>query len=121
MGRVRLVRQDAEGAQYRWPRIGPPTARLNDTQLSALVDGLDWKKIRPVVVKRAGIDGLKKLWHFESGLWKVWGAGREHAVMAAMTKAVAELPDDVDALKAIIVAMADQRALLEAATTISKW
>ena len=34
--------------------------------------------------------------------------------MAAMTKAVAELPDDVDALKAMIVAMADQRALLEA-------
>ena len=31
-----------------------------------------------------------------------------------MTKAVAELPDDVDALKAMIVAMADQRALLEA-------
>ena len=27
--------------------------------------------------------------------------------MAAMTKAVAELPDEVDALKAIIVAMAD--------------
>jgi transposase len=34
--------------------------------------------------------------------------------MAAMTKAVAELPDDVDVLKAMIVAMADQRALLEA-------
>lgn len=34
--------------------------------------------------------------------------------MAAMTKAVAELPDDVDALKAMIVAMADQSALLEA-------
>jgi transposase len=31
-----------------------------------------------------------------------------------MTKAVAELPDDVDALKAMIVAMADQSALLEA-------
>jgi transposase len=41
--------------------------------------------------------------------------GREHAVMAVMTtKAVAELPDDVDALKAMIIAMADQRALLEA-------
>ena len=34
--------------------------------------------------------------------------------MAVMTKAVAELPDDVDALKAMIVAMADQSALLEA-------
>jgi transposase len=37
--------------------------------------------------------------------------------MAAMTKAVAELPDDVDALKAMIVAMAEQRALLEARTS----
>jgi transposase len=35
-------------------------------------------------------------------------------VIAAMTKAVAALPDDVDALNAMIVAMADQRALLEA-------
>ena len=30
--------------------------------------------------------------------------------------AVAELPDDVDALKAMVVAMAEQRALLEART-----
>src|SRR5450432_455980 len=37
--------------------------------------------------------------------------------MAAMTMAVAELPDDVDALKAMIVAMAEQRALLEARTS----
>jgi transposase len=37
--------------------------------------------------------------------------------MAAMTMAVAELSDDVDALKAMIVAMAEQRALLEARTS----
>src|ERR1700729_698479 len=38
--------------------------------------------------------------------------------MAAMTMAVAELPDDVDALKAkMITAMAEQRALLEARTS----
>jgi hypothetical protein len=37
--------------------------------------------------------------------------------MAAMTMAAAELPDDVDALKAMIVAMAEQRALLEARTS----
>jgi len=34
-----------------------------------------------------------------------------------MTKAVAELPDDVDALKAVVVAMAEQRVLLEARTS----
>jgi len=42
-------------------------------------------------------------------------------VMAAMTMAVAELPDDVDALKAMIIAMAGQKALLEAAPAILKW
>jgi hypothetical protein len=40
--------------------------------------------------------------------------------MAAMTIAVAELPDDVDALKAMVVAMAEQKALLEAPPAISK-
>ena len=34
-----------------------------------------------------------------------------------MTMAVAELPDDVDALKAMIIAMAGQKALLEARTS----
>jgi transposase len=37
--------------------------------------------------------------------------------MAAMTMAVAELPDDVDALKAMIIAMAEQRALLQVRTS----
>src|ERR1700709_723051 len=37
--------------------------------------------------------------------------------MAVMTMAAAELPDDVDALKAMIVAMAEQKALLEARTS----
>jgi transposase len=41
-----------EEAQFCWPRIGPATVRLNHTQLLALVDGLDWKKVRPVAVKR---------------------------------------------------------------------
>jgi transposase len=45
---------------------------------------------------------------------EAWEIGREYAVMAAMTMAVAQLPDDVDALKAMIIAMAKQKALLEA-------
>ena len=35
--------------------------------------------------------------------------------------AVAELPDDVDALKAMIVAMAEQRRCWRPATIIWKW
>ena len=52
---------------------------------------------------------------------EAWEIGREYAVMAAMTIAVAELPDDVDALKAMIIAMAEQKALLEARSSHSKW
>ena len=39
-------------AQFCWPRIGPATLQLNHSQLLALVDGLDWKKVRPVDAKR---------------------------------------------------------------------
>jgi hypothetical protein len=38
----------------------------------------------------AAIDGPKNLWHFESGLREVWETGRDYAVMAAMTTAVAD-------------------------------
>jgi transposase len=32
--------------------VWPATLQLNHAQLLALVDGLDWKKVRPVAVKR---------------------------------------------------------------------
>ena len=40
---------------------------LNHAQLLALVDGLDWKKIRPMDVKWPQ-SLVKNLWHFESGV-----------------------------------------------------
>ena len=49
---VCLFAKTLEEAQFCWPRIGPATVRLNHTQLLALVDGLDWKKVRPVAVRR---------------------------------------------------------------------
>src|ERR1700674_4679840 len=49
---VCLFAKTLEDAQFCWPRIGPATLQLNHTQLLALVDGLDWKKVRPVTVKR---------------------------------------------------------------------
>ena len=64
----------------------------------------------------AAIAGAENLWHFESGVWKDWATGSEYAVMAAMPMAVAELPDDVDTLKAMVRRyMAEQKALLEGA------
>ena len=49
---VCLFAKTLEEAQFCWPRIVLATVRLNHTQLLALVDGLDWKKVRPVDAKR---------------------------------------------------------------------
>jgi transposase len=49
---VCLFAKTLEEAQFCWPRIGPTTVQLNHAQLLALVDGLDWQKVRPVAVKR---------------------------------------------------------------------
>lgn len=47
-----LYAKRLEKAQFCWPRIGHNRVQLNQAQLLALVDGLDWKKVRPVEVKR---------------------------------------------------------------------
>ncbi len=49
---VCLFAKTLEESQFCWPRIGPTAVQLNHAQLLALVDGLDWKKIRPMDVKR---------------------------------------------------------------------
>lgn len=49
---VCLYAKTLEKSQFCWPRIGPARLRLNHAQLLALVDGLDWKRVRPVGVKR---------------------------------------------------------------------
>jgi transposase len=49
---VCLFAKTLEDARFCWPRIGPATLQLNHAQLLALVDGLDWKKVRPVDAKR---------------------------------------------------------------------
>ncbi|WEX12293.1 MULTISPECIES: IS66 family insertion sequence element accessory protein TnpB [Hyphomicrobiales] len=47
-----LFAKRLEKAQFCWPRIGHSRVQLNQAQLLALVDGLDWKRVRPVLVKR---------------------------------------------------------------------
>jgi transposase len=49
---VCLFAKTLEETQFCWPWIGPTTVQMNHAQLLALVDGLDWKKIRPIDVKR---------------------------------------------------------------------
>jgi transposase len=40
-----------EGA-FRWPRIGDGVVRLHAAQLLALVDGMDWSRVRAVRVRQ---------------------------------------------------------------------
>ena len=47
-----LYAKRLEKAHFCWPRIGHARVQLNTAQLLALVDGMDWKKVRPVDVMR---------------------------------------------------------------------
>ena len=48
---VCLFAKRLEKSSFCWPRIGPVRVQLNHAQLMALLDGLDWKRVRPVAVK----------------------------------------------------------------------
>ncbi len=47
-----LYAKRLEKTKFCSPRIGPHRIQLNHAQLLALVDGLDWTMVRPVVVRR---------------------------------------------------------------------
>jgi transposase len=49
---VCLFAKTLEETAFCWPKIAPTRVRLNHAQLLALIDGLDWTKVRPVAVKR---------------------------------------------------------------------
>jgi len=48
---VCLFAKRLEKSSFCWPRIGPVRVQLNHAQLAALLEGLDWKRVRPVAVK----------------------------------------------------------------------
>lgn len=48
---VCLFAKRLEKSSFCWPRIGPARVQLNHAQLMVLLEGLDWKRVRPVVVK----------------------------------------------------------------------
>lgn len=54
---VCLYSKRLEKAQFCWPRIGHNRVQLNHAQLMALVDGMDWKRVRSVAVKPPEIVG----------------------------------------------------------------
>jgi transposase len=60
--RIKIVWRDGSGlclyakrlekTKFCWPRIGHHRVQPNHAQLLALVDGMDWTKVRPVHVKQ---------------------------------------------------------------------
>lgn len=49
---VCLYAKRLETTEFCWPRQTSGRIRLSSSQLMALVDGLDWKRVRPVEVRR---------------------------------------------------------------------
>jgi transposase len=49
---VCLFAKTIEEIKFYWPKIAPTRVQLNLAQPLALIDRLDWTKVRPVVVKR---------------------------------------------------------------------
>lgn len=48
---VCLYAKRLEKSSFYWPRIEPVRVQLNHAQLIALLDGMNWKRVRPVTVK----------------------------------------------------------------------
>lgn len=47
-----LISKRLEAGQFRWPAIRDGVIRLTPAQLSALVEGLDWTRVRSVRAPR---------------------------------------------------------------------
>ena len=45
---VCLVAKRLEDGEFRWPKIADGAIRLSMAQLSALLEGLDWRRVRPM-------------------------------------------------------------------------
>ena len=43
---VCLLAKRLEDGEFRWPRIGDSVMRLSAVQFSALLEGLDWKRVQ---------------------------------------------------------------------------
>ncbi|MDE3814317.1 IS66 family insertion sequence element accessory protein TnpB [Sinorhizobium meliloti] len=54
---VCLYAKRLEKSQFCWPRIGYNRVQLNHAQHLALIDGMDWKRVRVVPVKPPEIVG----------------------------------------------------------------
>ncbi|EGF92391.1 IS66 Orf2 like family protein [Asticcacaulis biprosthecium C19] len=54
---VCLYAKRLEKSGFCWPRISQARVQMSHSQLLALVDGMDWKRVRAVSVKRPAMVG----------------------------------------------------------------
>ena len=47
-----LVHRRLEGAKFVWPQVQDGVMKMSPAQFSALFEGLDWRKVRAVNVRR---------------------------------------------------------------------
>ncbi|WP_375779105.1 IS66 family insertion sequence element accessory protein TnpB [Bradyrhizobium sp. ma5] len=71
---VCLYLKRLEKAEFCWPRIGHHRVQLNPAQLMALVDGMDWKRVRAMAVKPPEIVNQRAERAREPGQNVLWSA-----------------------------------------------
>ena len=54
---VCLVTKRLEDGEFRWPKIADGVIRLSMAQLSALLEGLDWRRVRPMETPAPTLSG----------------------------------------------------------------
>jgi transposase len=52
-----LIHKRLEGGKFVWPRVRDGVMRMSSAQLSALLEGLDWRLVRPERRRRPQLAG----------------------------------------------------------------
>ena len=52
-----LVHKRLEGAKFVWPQVRDGVMKLSPAQFSALLEGLDWRMVRPEAERRPQVAG----------------------------------------------------------------
>lgn len=95
-----------EKGQFVWPSAMDGMVSLTNSQLACLLDGIDWRNSQ--YSWRPQSAGKKRRLPFQRSILRVIRAGFCDSI-AVMGAAVSPLPDDIEALKALL-ASASQRA-----------